>query len=139
MKHQIFDLDAADASGIFHSVGANTGQILGMMTPYLLAKYLEFVPLYTKTASYPSYLLDKKERKYGFVFSASDVFDLANSYELGFGRKKDKNLQTEVDHVLFLNKISSTRFSAITIDAKTVARIAINKKVNLATHRKATG
>lgn len=138
MQSTIFELDSTDSSGIFFHVGVKTGQILGLIAPHLLSKYLKLIPVYS-TKSCPTYLTDAKNRKYGFVYSSSDVFDLANSYELGFGRAKTTADNLAVDHVVFLNHIGENKFSATIIDIGTVKRISVNKKVNIASYRKTTG
>jgi hypothetical protein len=139
MNYKEFELDSVDSSGLFFQVGINKGQILGLTAPHILSKYMKLVPCYTNSRSCPSHLLDGKERKFGFVYSNTDVFDLANSYELGIGRTKTGTLNQHVDHVIFLNHLGGNRFSATTIDIATVARIAVNKKVNIGSYRKTTG
>lgn len=140
MIYQEFELDSTDATGLFFQVGINKGQILGLITPHLLVKYLKLIPCYTKSKNCPTHLLDHKQRKFGFVYSNSDTFDLANSYELGIGRAKTATSSSlQVEHVVFLNHLGSSRFSATTLDIGTVNRISVNKKVNIASYRKTTG
>jgi hypothetical protein len=139
MQETIFVLDVEDSKGIFFSVGSSIGQVLGLMTPFILRKYLSLVPVFTKNSYCPEYLMDNQGRKYGFVFSNNNIFDLAQSYELGFGRQKNSVQKNDVDHVIFLSKTTTNTFVATTIDILTVHRLAKNKKVDLREHRKKTG
>jgi hypothetical protein len=131
-----FELDAEDSTGIFYYAGVRKGQILGLMAPHLIAKYLKLIPVYTQSGSHPDHLKNSNEVKYGFVYSSTKTFDLAKSYELGFGRAKTGQTMFTVDMFVFLNHVSKNKFLATVLDSGTVKSIMENKKVNLAAYRK---
>ena len=101
---------------------------------------MKLIPVYKTSNVHPDYLRDKVGNRYGFCYSASETFDLSNSYELGFGRHKNGTSAKMFDRIVFLNYKGKSKFVANVVDADIVlTHMLPSKKVNIAHITKATG
>lgn len=107
------------------------GQIVGLMTSHIIAKYMDMTALYGESNNHPIYLRDKFNRNFGFVYSASKTFDLANSYELGYGRERENNSNRRFDSMICLNFDGGHSFTAYVLSPEDIKEKIRNGKIKI--------